>query len=35
MAARIRPWLRRVGKTFNRVCGGFFVALGAALPLRG
>jgi threonine/homoserine/homoserine lactone efflux protein len=35
MAARIRPWLRRVGKTFNRMCGGFFVALGAALPLRG
>jgi homoserine/homoserine lactone efflux protein len=33
-AARVRPWLARVGKTFNRVCGGFFMMLGAALPLR-
>jgi homoserine/homoserine lactone efflux protein len=33
-AARVRPWLARVGKQFNRVCGGFFIALGAALPLR-
>lgn len=32
-AHRISPWLRRVGKRFNRVCGGLFVALGAALPL--
>lgn len=34
-AHRIRPWLGRVGRKFNRACGGVFVALGAALPLRG
>lgn len=33
-ANRVRPWLRRVGRRFNQVCGGFFVAIGAALPLR-
>ena len=33
-ANRIRPWLERVGRRFNRVCGGVFVAIGAALPLR-
>jgi len=33
-ANRIRPWLKRVGRKFNRVCGGIFVAIGAALPLR-
>jgi threonine/homoserine/homoserine lactone efflux protein len=33
-AHRIRSWLARVGKSFNRVCGGMFVAIGAALPLR-
>lgn len=35
MAHRIRPWLRRVGRRFNQACGGVFVAIGAALPLRG
>lgn len=30
----IRPWLARVGRKFNQVCGGIFVAIGAALPLR-
>lgn len=35
MAGRISPWLRRVGRRFNRVCGGVFVAIGVALPLRG
>jgi threonine/homoserine/homoserine lactone efflux protein len=35
MAHRISPWLRRVGRRFNQVCGGIFVAIGAALPLRG
>ena len=34
MAHRISPWLRRVGRRFNQVCGGVFVAIGAALPLR-
>lgn len=33
-AVRIRPWLARVGRRFNQVCGGMFVAIGAALPLR-
>jgi homoserine/homoserine lactone efflux protein len=33
-AHRLRPWLRRVGKQFNRACGGAFVVIGAALPLR-
>ena len=33
-AHRLRPWLRRVGRQFNRACGGAFVAIGAALPLR-
>jgi homoserine/homoserine lactone efflux protein len=35
MAHRISPWLRRVGQRFNQVCGGLFVAIGVALPLRG
>jgi homoserine/homoserine lactone efflux protein len=34
MAHRISPWLRRVGRRFNQVCGGVFVAIGIALPLR-
>lgn len=34
-AMRIRPWLARVGRGFNRVCGGLFIAISAALPLRG
>jgi homoserine/homoserine lactone efflux protein len=34
LAHRIRPWLHRVGKRFNQACGGIFVALGVALPLR-
>ncbi|MET0404048.1 MAG: LysE family translocator [Cystobacter sp.] len=33
-ANRIRPWMGRVGKRFNRACGGLFVALGALLPLH-
>jgi homoserine/homoserine lactone efflux protein len=35
LAHRIGPWLRRVGKRFNRTCGGVFIAIGVALPLRG
>src|SRR5262249_6151115 len=35
LAHRISPWLRRVGKRFNQACGGVFMAIGAALPLRG
>jgi len=34
MAQRIRPWLRRVGRRFNQACGGVFVTIGLALPLR-
>ncbi|HZI83519.1 MAG TPA: LysE family transporter [Casimicrobiaceae bacterium] len=35
MAHRISPWLRRVGRRFNQACGGLFMAIGVALPLRG
>ena len=35
MAHRISPWLRRVGKRFNEVCGGVSALIGVALPLRG
>jgi threonine/homoserine/homoserine lactone efflux protein len=35
MAQRIQAWLARTGKRFNQVCGGLFVTIGAALPLRG
>jgi len=35
MAHRISPWLKRVGRRFNHACGGIFVAIGVALPLRG
>ncbi|NVZ22609.1 LysE family translocator [Pseudomonas costantinii] len=31
-AHRVRPWLARTGRRFNKVCGGFFVLLGLALP---
>ena len=34
-AARLRPWLDRLGRRFNQVCGGVFMLIGAALPLRG
>ena len=34
-AHRVRPWLQRVGRQFNRACGGVFMLIGAALPLRG
>ncbi|MEO8004587.1 MAG: LysE family transporter [Betaproteobacteria bacterium] len=34
-AHRISPWLRRVGRRFNQACGGVFIAIGIALPLRG
>ena len=35
VAHRISAWLARVGRAFNRTCGGVFVAIGALLPLRG
>ena len=35
MAHRINPWLRRAGRRFNQACGGVFMAIGVALPLRG
>ena len=34
LAHRITTWLARVGRTFNRVCGAVFIALGALLPAR-
>jgi homoserine/homoserine lactone efflux protein len=34
MANHVSPWLQRVGRRFNHVCGGVFVAIGVALPLR-
>ena len=33
-AQRISSLLRRVGRKFNRVCGGIFIAIGVAMPLR-
>ena len=33
-AHRISGLLRRVGRKFNRVCGGIFVTIGVAMPLR-
>ena len=33
LAHRIRPMLERAGKKFNRICGGMFVVMGAALPM--
>ena len=35
LADRVQPWLASVGKNFNRVFGGVFVAIGVLLPLRG
>jgi len=32
LAYRVRPWLHRTGRAFNRVCGGMFAVLGVALP---
>lgn len=34
MADRIQPWLKKVGKNFNRVFGSVFMAIGVLLPLR-
>ncbi len=34
-AHRIAPLLRRIGRRFNQACGGIFVAIGIAMPLRG
>jgi threonine/homoserine/homoserine lactone efflux protein len=34
-ADKIQPWLKRVGKNFNRVFGSVFMAIGVLLPLRG
>lgn len=33
-AHRVRPWLARTGRRFNKVCGGFFVLFGLALPIH-
>ena len=34
VAHRLSAWLARVGRAFNRACGGVFIAIGALLPLR-
>ena len=34
VAHRVSAWLARVGRAFNRTCGGVFVAIGVLLPLR-
>jgi len=31
---RVRPWLARSGRRFNKVCGGCFVFFGVMLPAR-
>ncbi|WP_010172139.1 LysE family translocator [Pseudomonas sp. PAMC 25886] len=33
-AHRVRPWLARTGRRFNKVCGVFFVLFGVALPIH-
>ena len=33
LAHRVRPWLQRAGRRFNRSCGGLFMAMGVALPM--
>jgi len=33
LAFRIKPWLAKGGKGFNRCCGGLFALIGVALPL--
>ncbi|GLO45057.1 LysE family translocator [Pseudomonas putida] len=33
LAFRIRPWLAKGGKGFNRCCGSLFALIGVALPL--
>ena len=33
LAQRISPLLARLGQTFNRGCGGLFIAMGLALPM--
>lgn len=34
LADRIQPWLKKVGKNFNRFFGSVFMAIGVLLPLR-
>lgn len=33
LAYRVRPWLSKAGKGFNRCCGSLFALIGVALPL--
>lgn len=33
LAQRVRSALRRLGRRFNRACGGLFVAMGLTLPM--
>jgi homoserine/homoserine lactone efflux protein len=34
-AHRVSPLLRRTGRRFNQACGGIFIGIGLAMPLRG
>lgn len=34
-SSKLQPLLARLGKRFNQVFGGIFIAIGIALPLRG
>ena len=34
-AHRVRPVLHRIGRRFNQACGGIFMGIGVAMPLRG
>ncbi|MCY1362829.1 hypothetical protein D9M69_495640 [compost metagenome] len=33
LAFRVRPWMERGGKGFNRFCGTLFGLIGVALPM--
>ena len=33
LAHRIRPWLQRSGRRFNKICGLVFALIGGAIPL--
>ena len=34
MAQRINAWLARIGRRFNRICGGIIAIIGVMLPMK-